>query len=274
MISGKAAIGGKLSVSTSTRWEHPTVTYRWYVGTKAASMKLVGKSATLKIKDAWLGRKARVEVTGTEPGQPSVTKQSASVEIGVQKRKGQAAPKYSKGWYNFSIPWKGQQRRYWCGPASATMVLKKLGYTRSASGEKLTQARLASSKYFKTNKNGRSLPRYISSGLKKWIGKTQYRRINSPTTSELKRSISDSFTKTGRPVLVHITGKAGRPSVNHHGSYSYTHVMIVERWNPKTGKVVILDAGAKGHVWANAKPRFTMKITDLKRYLKEYGIYA
>lgn len=274
VISGKAGIGGKLSVKKATRWQHETVKYRWYVGTKSANMKLVGTSATLKIKNAWLGKKARVQVTGVEPGRPDVVKKSASVAIGVQKRKGQAAPKYSKGWYNFKLTWQGQETGVWCGPASAVMVLKKLGYTRSADGEKLTQARLASSKYFKTVRHQRTWPRYMHSGLKKWIGETKYRRVNGPSYREVTKRISDSFTKTGRPVIVHITGKPSRPSVNHHGRYHYTHVMVVERWNPKTKEVVLVDPGAKGHAWAKAKPRVKMKIKKLSGYLKEFGVYA
>lgn len=185
-----------------------------------------------------------------------------------------AAPTYRGGTYSFNIAWSGQQTSYWCGPASAYMVLKRLGWSKSVSGVALSQAALASNSYIETQRHGRTLwpGNYLGKGIERWTGNKLYRQEKAPSAAVLRQRVLDSFLKTGRPVMLHETLKTGRLPINGRTSRDGTHVLVVNSYNPSTDTLTVLDAAA-GVVKPEAKPSFTIKVSDMAGYLKELGIY-
>jgi hypothetical protein len=78
-ITGTASIGRTLTATTGALSEAPTVSYQWFVGSKAVKGATL---ATYKVKNADLGKKIKVGVTVSRTGYKSVTvasKQTAKV---------------------------------------------------------------------------------------------------------------------------------------------------------------------------------------------------
>lgn len=192
----------------------------------------------------------------------------------ITPSKTQAAPTFNAGTYSFNITWSGQQRDYWCGPSAAYMVLNRLGWSKSVSGLALTQANLASNTYLETERYGRTLwpGNYMGRGIQRWTGQTLYSQHPSPNAAALRSRVMDSFLETGRPVMVHQTIKPDRPIINNQRSRDTTHVMVVNSYNPVTDTLTMLDPAA-GVVWPLSARSFTIKVSDMARYLGELGLY-
>ena len=192
----------------------------------------------------------------------------------ITASKFQATPSFKNGTYSFNIAWAGQQTNYWCGPASAYMVLKRLGFSKSVQGHNLTQANLASNTYLETERNGRTLwpGNYMGQGIQRWTGRALYSQESSPNTTTLRNRIVNSFLKTGRPIMVHQTITPDLPIINNQRSRDTTHVLVVNSYNPQTDTVTLLDPAA-GVVWPNAARSFTIKVGDLTKYLSALGLY-
>lgn len=126
-----------------------------------------------------------------------------------------AAPRFLNGAYTFDIPWVGQQGEAWSGPASAYMVLSRLGWTRSVNDDLLTQAALAGDGYLQTDENGlTSWPLdSMAKGIRNWTGKSLYARMASPSADQLRQKVLASVQYTGRPVMVHMTLGSGQEEV-------------------------------------------------------------
>ncbi|WP_369345401.1 C39 family peptidase [Demequina oxidasica] len=77
---------------------------------------------------------------------------------------------------SLGVSWVRQQTGYYCGPATGYMMLKYKGITKSRakSTDSLTQSKLASSSYMKTDANGQTSTWstgghfYMVEGLNKW----------------------------------------------------------------------------------------------------------
>ena len=185
-----------------------------------------------------------------------------------------AVPTYKNGAYSFNIAWSGQQTGYWCGPASAYMVLGRLGLTRSVEGVPLSQAALASNAYIETERFGRTRweGNHLGKGIQRWTGHDLYSQHPSPNPAALRSRVKDAFLKTGRPVMLHQTIKPDRPVINNQRNRDTTHVLVVNSYDPHTDTLTILDSAA-GVVWPDSARSFKIKVADMAKYLVELGLY-
>jgi len=69
-IRGKAKVGKKLTAVPGQWQAGVTLTYQWFVGTKAVDG---ATGPRLKVRKAWVGKRIRLKVTGAKPGYAPVT---------------------------------------------------------------------------------------------------------------------------------------------------------------------------------------------------------
>lgn len=91
---------------------------------------------------------------------------------------------------SLSLTWAKQINGYYCGPASAYMVLNHLGVKKSkdVKNTTLTQANLAGSNYLGTTSGGGTAwaSKKMHSTLNKWTGTTGWAATNAPTNDGQK----------------------------------------------------------------------------------------
>lgn len=207
-------------------------------------------------------------------GGTGVLSRWASTAPCITPSKTAAAPSFKSGSYSFNITWVPQQTSYWCGAASAYMVLSRLGWTRSQYGQPLSQAILASRSYIETDYYGRTLwpGNYLGKGVERWTGHRLYRQHPAPTADQLRSRVIDSFLITGRPIILHQTRKPTDPTINNQVSLDFTHTLVVDGYNPETDMLTVLDPAAVVH-WPKAARSFQISVTKMAPYLKGLGIY-
>lgn len=180
----------------------------------------------------------------------------------------------SNGTYHFGMTQVGQANGYYCGPATAYMILHRLGYHRSASGVALSQGNLATNQYLATNYYRRTAWDYskMSVGINNWMGRRLYVRKPSPSVAEFRSAVSNSFTKTGRPVVVDTQEYSGGAHYNGHPSYAtFSHLMPVQSYNPGAGTITMLDPAA--HFYSGSSREFSHSLSGFVPYLQKFGIY-
>lgn len=194
-------------------------------------------------------------VTNTCPALPSVVSQSG-------------------GYYRFGMTHRAQQTNYYCGPATAEMILSRIGYGRSKSGLALSQYNLGRQEFLKTNLDGRTLfeEARMSVGMNAWMGKSLYAQMWKPSSAQLRSKVSASFTSTGRPVVVDTQEWSGGAHYNGHPAYStLSHLMPVEGYSPSSDQLIMLDSAS--HFYGASRPRFTHGLSNFTQFLQRYGIY-
>ncbi len=178
------------------------------------------------------------------------------------------------GYYRFGMTHRAQLNGYYCGPATAQMILSRLGYNRSTTGYALSQPNLARYEYLRTDYNRRTLyeDARMSVGMNAWMGKNLYVQQWKPNTAQFRTAVSNSFTSTGRPVVVDTQEYAGGAHYNNHPAYStFSHLMPVEGYNPSTGQIIMLDSAS--HFYYGSQPSFTHSLSSFTQFLQRYGIY-
>lgn len=176
--------------------------------------------------------------------------------------------------YTFDLPWYGQETNYYCGAAAGQMILKRMGWTTSNSGTKLTQKNLARSQYMATDQYGRTAWKYnkFAVGMNNWTGMKQYRQLAAPSTSTFRSKVASSFTKTGRPIAVDMQEYAGGSHVNNHPNRTFSHILAITSYDSSSDKIWINDPGAKV-LWPQSQKTFSVKISGFAGYLRDFGIY-
>lgn len=180
----------------------------------------------------------------------------------------------SGGYYRFNMTHRSQENGFYCGPATAQMILSRLGYNRSQSGVVLTQANLATDAYLMTNSWGRTpwVKAAMSRGLNAWMGKNVYVQAGAPSSASFRTAVSNSFTKTGRPVVVDTQEWSGGAHYNGHPAYSsFSHLMPVEGYNASTDTLIALDSAS--HFYPASSPSFTHNLGSFTGFLQSFGIY-
>jgi uncharacterized protein YjdB len=158
------------------------------------------------------------------------------------------------GAYYHNVPWAGQPNSYYCGPTAGYMILRKLGATRSANGSNLTIGNVAVEMGTNTTGFTSFNNRSFAHGLNQWLGKYIYTTIANPSYSEIRTAVMNSF-KNGYPVAVDAHERAGGPHYNGHNDASFSHIMVIDGYNPKTDAVYFADPGA-GVLWGNSSSKF------------------
>lgn len=179
----------------------------------------------------------------------------------------------SSGTYSFNMSHQAQINGYYCGPATATMIMSRLGYTKSVHGVPLNQSNIAGGRYLNTTTAGtRWLLASMSNGMNNWMGKNLYRQQASPNAQQLKTAVANSVTKTGRPVVIDAQEYAWGPHYNSHPLTStIDHLMPINSYNARTGTITVLDSAA--HFYTGAKKEFSHNLANFTQFAQRFGMY-
>ncbi|NLE81138.1 MAG: hypothetical protein GX610_16445, partial [Rhodococcus sp.] len=117
---------------------------------------------------------------------------------------------------------------YYCGPATAYMMLKFLGYSTSKhnSSHSLTQDRLASSTYLNTItvKATKWDSKVMETGIKAWTKDAlRYRQINAPTVAVVKGKLINRIGRNGQPFAADTVEFTGGKHYNGHPNRTIGH---------------------------------------------------
>lgn len=169
------------------------------------------------------------------------------------------------------VSWQGQQRYYWCGPAS----------TRLALSTRLTnlpdQATLASS--LRTTENGTDHVGLVTNALNQHLGTTwfQTKIMNDPPTQEqrdlLKRDVVLNISK-GYPLVANVV--SGWRPPGYPGGMIYHYVTVVG-YDQSGDRVLIADpAGecAGGASWCAVPRTYWVSVWDLGTWIGGKGYSA
>lgn len=181
----------------------------------------------------------------------------------------------ANGYYRFNMSWSAQENGYYCGPATGEMILRMKGYSVSSSGKALSQSNLARPEFMATDKYKRTsfADGKVKVSVQAWTGnKFTYKQTQSPSVEQFQDAITRSFTVTGWPVVVDTQEWAWRAHYNGHPAYSeFSHLMPVEGYNPKTGKIILLDPAS--FYYAGSSRAFEYNLGAFQQFLSPYGIY-
>ncbi|XBH22966.1 C39 family peptidase [Jonesiaceae bacterium BS-20] len=126
---------------------------------------------------------------------------------------------------SLSLTWAKQINGYYCGPASAYMVLNHLGVKKSKDGKNttLTQANLAGSNYLGTTSNAGTpwASKKMHATLNKWTGTTDWAATNAPSTDGQKLvATAGAFVRNigqkNRAMLMGTVEMGGQAHYNNH----------------------------------------------------------
>ncbi|MBV7362989.1 S-layer homology domain-containing protein [Actinomycetaceae bacterium TAE3-ERU4] len=168
-----------------------------------------------------------------------------------------------------NVPWHGQQTNYYCGPASAQMILDYRGKHRAIDSTQLSQRALASNKYLKTDQYGYTSfhTSALSRGINKWVGKEIYKQRHTPNHNQVREAILKSFHQ-GWPVVVDSQERRGGPHFNGHNNATFSHIMVIDSYDYATDSMLLADPGANGSVWTRAKSKFW--VPSVKSFTKNH----
>lgn len=153
-----------------------------------------------------------------------------------------------------NVPWAGQPNSYYCGPTAGYMILSKLGATRSAKGASLTISNVADEMGTSTLGYTSFNDRAFAHGLNEWLGSYIYTTVSTPSYSQIKAAVIDSFN-SGYPVAVDAHERSGGPHYNGHNDGNFSHILVIDGYNPNTDAVYFADPGA-GVLWGGASSKF------------------
>lgn len=178
------------------------------------------------------------------------------------------------------VTWVQQQQSYYCGPATAYMILKYRGFTKSKpTGVSLSQYNLAGASYLKTNSQSYTTtwPYYdsgftlndMSRGLNKWAygtlsGGFGIDQISSP--SELKNIVGYSIDAS-RPFAVSTYEKPGEAHYNNHPpSREIGHWATVYGYSSSGGTTKVADPASGISGYASSAQKFSIATSSLYSY--------
>lgn len=230
---------------------------------------------------ALCGRIGSVLLLGTSTSQPTIQllyanrdEVSAGNLIGGPKTQpltdpiGQLAPKPSV--LRHDVPWMGQPNSYYCGPTCGYMILSKLGANVSASGESLSVWSVADAMGTSAYGYTSFTDHMFENGMNSWLGANIYTTVHNPSYEEARAAVMRSFEK-GYPMVVDEHEHAGGPHFNGHGDGNYSHVMVVDGYNPSTDEVLFADPAAEVYWYGgNQKFWYPSLRTFVETYLAPY----
>lgn len=171
----------------------------------------------------------------------------------------------------------GQNKSYYCGPASGYMIIRYLhgaGFTSRYDGSQPGQAGLANANHMRTDLNGRtdwSSQLYVT-GINRWRGVNYYVQVNRPTAATTKSIILMSIGASGMPYAADTVEFAYGDHYNFHPKsltighwitgYGYSNSGATSYWaDPSTS------------VWPGVSPTFSYSTaTFANLFLQSNGI--
>ena len=171
-----------------------------------------------------------------------------------------------------NVSWQGQERYYWCGPASTRMALSAL--TDNLPSQSTLADAMATSEEKGTDHIGR-----IQSALNSALGTTWYETkvMNNPPTEEqralLRRDVLLDLGK-GYPIVANVV--SGWRPPGYPGGTIYHYVTVVG-YDQGGDRVLIADpagACAGGATWCNVPQTYWISIEDLGTWIGGKGYTA
>lgn len=159
------------------------------------------------------------------------------------------------------IEWAGQPNNYYCGPTAGFMILRNAGAWNSrADGSSLTIGNVAgamgTSYYGYTSFTDRMFER----GMNSWLGSNVYTTIDNPSYDTVRAAIFRSFD-TGYAVAFDAHEVSGGWHYNGHNDATFSHILVVDAYNPDNDTVLLVDPGA-GVLWGGASQKFWYSLRD------------
>lgn len=150
-----------------------------------------------------------------------------------------------------------QERDYWCGPATAYILIKgmkhygKISTTNSApAGSALTQSRLAGSPYVDANDGNGTQAVDMRKGINKWIGHNWFNILNNPTSAEFKAKVKNNIGKGYGIAVATYEPANDRHYNNHPENKPIYHWVVARGYTKNLSKTHFVDPAT--NVWANA----------------------
>lgn len=171
----------------------------------------------------------------------------------------------------------GQQRNWWCGPATGYVILKYKNKT-SKNGVALSQAALAGSGYMRTDQHhsaGNGATNWgdgdMARGLNNW-GSLGYVQTAHPTATQLK-TIFKSKIGAKRPIALGTYEAANDQHYNYHPNDRRVYHWITGYGYYNSGANVRY-ADSATTVWPNVQPTRTMQTVNMANFIHPYGTVA
>lgn len=185
---------------------------------------------------------------------------------------------------NLNVAWEQQVNDYYCGPATATMILKHIGYIHA------TQEILAGKDYLRTNEvdgtawfsgiqSQSSLPYYYNMpyGLNQYqnvnhsmyVDRWPYDVCNSGDKDEYIDKIMFTLSE-GYPVPLLGKAQKGNSISSELKKYTDGHWVVLQGYNKNGDNFIILDpaCGLKGFA---TMPAYTASKSDILQFI-QYGV--
>lgn len=161
---------------------------------------------------------------------------------------------------------QAQAKSYWCGPATASIIVKYKGKSHS-------QTTLARVEYLQTEQNGATTwaSGRMAVGLNKSLDNSRYQQVQSPSGATLKGAMVNSVNAL-YPVALDTVEFAGGRHYNGHPTDRTIGHWIVGRGYSNTGSTLqFMDPSTS--YYPNAEPTFTHGTTTMADYyLQSNGI--
>ncbi|MBM7789697.1 C39 family peptidase [Tenggerimyces flavus] len=169
----------------------------------------------------------------------------------------------------------GQKENWWCGPASAYIIIAGMKHYGKISSTKskahpswsFSQANLASGSYLKANGGGGTQRADMARGINKWIGKDWYHVLSNPSSTQFKDRVGKDIRK-GYAVAVAALEHAGGSHYNGHPrSKTIDHWVVARGYTANYAKTHFVDPATT--VWGPVEPYFSYNTNDfVNRFVK------
>lgn len=169
----------------------------------------------------------------------------------------------------------GQKENWWCGPASAYILIAGMKHYGKISSTKskahptwgFSQKNLASSSYLKANGGGGTQRADMRNGINKWIGKSFFDVFSNPTPAQFKDRLGKDVRK-GYAVAVAALEHAGSHHYNGHPrSKTIDHWVVARGYSANYTKTHFIDPATT--VWSAVDPYFSYNTNDfVNRFVK------
>ncbi len=158
-----------------------------------------------------------IDVTRPEDRLPLSAEAASKIEAALQSYV--AAPTSR----TLDVTQVAQSTSYYCGPASAYMILEQQGFTSSQDGlgRTLSQANLAGADYLQTELNEATTwkSKAMASGINRWNGGSwSYEQVQSPSGATAQGAFTSTVGKNGRAIAADTVEFANQAHYNGHPS--------------------------------------------------------
>jgi len=179
-----------------------------------------------------------------------------------------------------AVTWVQQQTDYYCGPATAYMILKYRGFSTSAyAGESVSQNNLAGASYLKTNSQGLTTTwpysesgyfiNDMSRGLNRWtIGTLTggYSIDQLGSSAELQNIVGYSIDAS-RPFAVSTYEAKNAPHYNKHPlTHEIGHWAVVYGYESSGATTKVADPASGRVNYTNSAQKFYISTASLYAY--------